>query len=100
MSYAEEIAAALRAIAAARPTLTADAGEHHFQHLSVVLAKLQKRLREQLQVATQAEIAAVIVTLDAGADPTPAQLELIRLWVIGDAGHASASHRGRSSMRE
>jgi len=87
MSYADEITAALRAIAAARPDLTAQAGEHHFQHLSVVLAKLQERLREQLQAATQTEIGGVIATLDAGADPTPTQLDLIRLWVVGDAEH-------------
>ena len=87
MSHTDEIAAALHAVAAARPDLTATAGEHHFQHLSAVLAKLQERLREQLQSATQAEIAAAIVTLEAGADPTQAQLDLIRLWVVGDAEH-------------
>jgi len=74
-------------IAAARPNLSADAGEHHFQHLSAVLNQLQQRVREQIQAATQTEIAGVIATLDAGTDPTPAQLDLIRLWMVGDAEH-------------
>ena len=85
MSYAEEIAATLRTIAAARAGLAASAGEDHFQHLSVALAKLQERLREEVQSATQTEIAAIIATLDTGADPSPTQLDLIRLWVVGDA---------------
>jgi hypothetical protein len=49
------------------------------------LASLDIELREQIQAATAAQVAPLITTLQADGPVGPADLELIRLWLVGDA---------------
>jgi hypothetical protein len=53
--------------------------------LSGALATLSDELREQMQAATAKQLAPLITTLRADGPISPTDLELIRLWLVGDA---------------
>jgi hypothetical protein len=53
--------------------------------LSGALATLSDELREQMQAATAKQVAPLLTTLRADGPIGPPELELIRLWLVGDA---------------
>jgi hypothetical protein len=59
--------------------------EGRLNALSGTLATLDIELREQIQAATAAQVAPLITALQADGPVEPADLELIRLWLVGDA---------------
>lgn len=71
----------LTAMQLARKAMT----DTSFRQSSSVLAEERARLREQIQMKTAPEIAGVINKLRADHEITPADLDLVRLWLIGDA---------------
>jgi hypothetical protein len=69
----------------ATPPVHADTDEGRLNALSIVLARLGDELREQIQAATAAQVAPIISLLKADGPIEAKDLELIRLWLVGDA---------------
>jgi hypothetical protein len=64
-----------------------------FRQAGRLLSEEKTALREQLQAQTAPAIAAVIRKLRAEQDISPAEIDLVRLWIIGDAeGYLSAEN--------
>ena len=56
-----------------------------FNKITAPLVALENDLRELMQSETSEEISAIIGKLETNATITDADMELIRLWVVGDA---------------
>jgi hypothetical protein len=84
MQWSRTVTDQLQQIVALQP-LDSHADEGRFNALSGALASLKSELREQIQAATAAPVAQLIQTLRADGPIAPADLELIRLWIVGDA---------------
>ena len=56
-----------------------------FNKITAPLVALENDLRELMQSETSEEISAIIGKLESNATITDADMELIRLWVVGDA---------------
>ena len=84
MQWAKAVTDLLQRLVAL-PPLDAQADEGRLNALSGTLVSLDNELREQIQGATAAPISQLIATLRADGPIAPADLELIRLWVVGDA---------------
>ena len=59
--------------------------EGRLNALSSALARLSDELREQIQAATAAQVTPIIELLKADGPIEAKELELIRLWLVGDA---------------
>lgn len=59
--------------------------DNGFRQSCSALGDEKNRLREQIQMLTAPEIASIIKKLRHEEDITTADLEFVRLWVIGDA---------------
>ena len=59
--------------------------EGRLNALSGALARLKDELREQIQPTTAAEVTPLISLLEADGPIGAKELELIRLWLVGDA---------------
>ena len=66
---------------AAREAMTADA----FQQSAFGLGRQRTAIRETLQSITSDQILGVLERLAAGAQPSPEDLQLVRMWIVGDA---------------
>jgi hypothetical protein len=86
MQWPQPLKEQLERIAAIRPIDDA-VDEGRLNGLSSALARLDNELREQVQAITAAQVAPLISKLRADGPVGPADLELIRLWVVGDAEH-------------
>jgi hypothetical protein len=73
--------------AVAGQTFDERADEGRLNAISAALAQLDNELREQIQAITAKQVGPLITALEADAPLAPAELELIRLWVIGDADY-------------
>ena len=69
----------------ATPSVDANRDEGGLTVLSGALARLNHELREQIQATTAAQVTPLISRLEADGPIGPKDLELIRLWVVGDA---------------
>lgn len=67
------------------PPVTGQTAEGPLNALSSSLARLDSELREQIQAVTAAQVSALIEKLKADGPVGPADLEVIRLWMVGDA---------------
>jgi hypothetical protein len=67
------------------PSVDAKIDEGRLNALSGTLARLKDELREQVQAATASEVAPLITLLEADGPIGAKELELIRLWLVGDA---------------
>jgi len=67
------------------PSVDANSDEGHLNALSATLARLNDELREQIQAATAEQVTPLISLLEADGPIGVKELELIRLWLVGDA---------------
>jgi len=67
------------------PSVDANSDEGRLNALSAALARLNDELREQMQAATVEQITPLISVLEADGPVGAKELELIRLWLVGDA---------------
>jgi hypothetical protein len=67
------------------PSVQANNDEGRLNALSGALARLTDELREQMQATTAAEVRPLIGLLEADGPIEAKQLELMRLWLVGDA---------------
>ena len=67
------------------PSVDAKSDEGRLNALSGALAGLNQELREQIQAATAAQVTPLISLLEADGAIGAKELELIRLWLVGDA---------------
>jgi hypothetical protein len=65
----------------AREAMTADA----FQQSAFAMGRRKTAIRETLQSITSEQILGVLERLAAGAHPSPEDLQLVRMWIVGDA---------------
>ncbi len=86
MQWPRTVTDQLEQLVAFQP-LDAHADEGRFNAISGTLASLDNELREQIQAATAAPVARLIETLRADGPVGAEDLELIRLWVVGDADY-------------
>jgi hypothetical protein len=62
-----------------------DTEQGAFNKITVPLVSIENDLRELMQSETSEEISAIIGKLESNATITDSDMELIRLWVVGDA---------------
>ncbi|MDQ3137254.1 MAG: hypothetical protein M3Q93_06675 [Gemmatimonadota bacterium] len=86
MQWPRAVTDQLEQLVALQP-LDSHADEGRFNAISGILASLDNDLREQIQAATAAPVAQLIDTLRSDGSVGPADLDLIRLWVVGDADY-------------
>jgi hypothetical protein len=84
MQWPQSVKDQVEQIVAFRP-LDPKTDEGRLNALSAALASLDDELREQIQVATAAQVTRLIDILQADGPVGPADFELIRLWLVGDA---------------
>jgi hypothetical protein len=84
MPWPQPVTDQLQQIATFQP-LDRNTDEGRFNALSAALVSLEGELREQIQGATEGPVTELIHTLRADGPIAPPDLELIRLWVVGDA---------------
>lgn len=87
----------LSELLAARPAVDERTDEGQLNALSGALTDLQTRLREEIQSETAADIANVVTRLESGAELSPRDVELIRLWIVSDADgyvHSENDYQG------
>ena len=83
--YKEQIMAELDKVVSSKQIVDEQTGEGYFNKTTAPLISLEDHLREQIQAETSQQISAIInklVSDDTVADP---DLELIKLWIVGDA---------------
>ena len=83
MQWPPQVREALDRIAGIRLDTQVDEGR--LNALSSSLATLDDELREQVQAVTAAQVVPLITKLRADGPVESADLELIRLWLVGDA---------------
>jgi hypothetical protein len=84
MQWPQRVKDQLEQVVAIRP-LDLKTDEGTLNALSAALARLDNELREQIQAATAAQVTLLIDSLKADGPVGPAELELVRLWLVGDA---------------
>jgi hypothetical protein len=84
MQWPSAVTALLDRIAAA-PPVDVNTDEGRLNALSSALARLSNELREQIQAATAEQVTPLISALRADGSIEAKELELIRLWLVGDA---------------
>jgi hypothetical protein len=84
MQWSHAVKEQLEQIVAVQP-LDLQADEGPLNALSAALASLDDELREQIQAVTATQVMPLIDKLRADGPVGPADLELIRLWLVGDA---------------
>jgi len=62
---------------------TPDAEE--FNRLSSVFQNRKSQIREKIQSMTSKEVKGIVKKLADGEDPTKDEMDLVKLWVVGDA---------------
>jgi hypothetical protein len=67
------------------PSVDTDSDEGRLNALSGALASLSDELREQIQATTAEQITPLISLLEADGPIGAKEMELIRLWLVGDA---------------
>ena len=87
MTFPEEIMRGLDEIASHREKITDETDEGVFNNLTFHLGKLEESVREYTRQSTAEEVTAVIDRLSSGEPLSKDDLEMIRLWIIGDAEH-------------
>ncbi|MEJ2541437.1 MAG: hypothetical protein P8188_15955 [Gemmatimonadota bacterium] len=65
----------------ARRSMTAEA----FQESAFALGRQRIAIRETLQAMTSEQILGVLERLASRQDPSPDDLEIVRMWIVGDA---------------
>lgn len=84
MPWPRAVSGQLDQIVAASPVgPTCDEGKLHA--LSGALVSLDTELREQIQAATASQVVPLLSALKSDGPVGPADLDLIRLWLVGDA---------------
>jgi hypothetical protein len=84
MPWPQAVTALLDQITATPPG-DVNPDEGRLNALSSALARLSDELREQMQAATAAQVTSLISLLKADGPIEAKELELIRLWLVGDA---------------
>jgi len=84
MQWPRAVTDQLDRVIAAHP-LDPSIDEGRLNALSGTLASLDTELREQIQAATAAQVAPLITALQADGPVEPDDLDLIQLWLVGDA---------------
>jgi hypothetical protein len=84
MQWPRTVTDQLDRVIAAHP-LDPSIDEGRLNALSGTLASLDTELREQIQAATAAQVAPLITALQADGPVEPDDLDLIQLWLVGDA---------------
>jgi hypothetical protein len=84
MQWPQRVKDQLEQVVAIRP-LDLKTDEGTLNALSAALARLDNELREQIQAATAAQVTLLIDSLKADGPVGSAELELVRLWLVGDA---------------
>jgi hypothetical protein len=84
MQWPQAVTALLDQITAT-PPVDVNTDEGRLNALSSALARLSDELREQIQAATAAQVTPLISLLKADGPIEAKELELIRLWLVGDA---------------
>ena len=87
MNWSEATVRQLDRIAAAGQSINEDTEEGPYHALSGILVDLGNELREQIQASTAADIERIIRALEADQSLSSSDMELIRLWIVGDAEH-------------
>ena len=83
--YQEKIQEDLKALATKSSTIARDTTLETLQHWSHTFTQLYNDLREGIQEKTKGEMIQVIKQLENNADITSQELDLIRIWIVGDA---------------
>lgn len=76
------------------PSVKANNDEGRLNALSGALARLTDELREQIQATTAAQVRPLIGLLEADGPIGPKELELMRLWLVGDAEYYVNTENG------
>jgi hypothetical protein len=84
MHWPQSVKDQLEQIVAVQP-LHPKTDEGHLNALSAALVSLDDDLREQIQAVTATQVVPLIDKLRADGPVGPTDLELIRLWLVGDA---------------
>jgi hypothetical protein len=84
MPWPQPVTALLDRISAT-PPIDVNTEEGRLNALSSALSRLSDELREQIQAATAAQVTPLISLLKADGPIEAEELELIRLWLVGDA---------------
>jgi hypothetical protein len=84
MPWPQPVTALLDRISAT-PPIDVNTDEARLNALSSALSRLSDELREQIQAATASQVTPLISLLKADGPIEAKELELIRLWLVGDA---------------
>ena len=87
MNWSETTLRQLDQIAAAGQSIDEKTEEGPYHALSLPLADLKNELREQIQASTATETQRIINALKGDRSLPSSDMELIRLWIVGDAEH-------------
>jgi len=87
MSLLDDIRRDLDEIISHKETITEETNAGVFNNLTFLIGKLDERVREYIQQSTTEHAIEVINRLDTEEPLSSEDLDLIRLWIIGDAEH-------------
>ena len=83
--YQDKIKEGVQQVANQSPAIDHNTTIATLQHMNQTFTALYNDLREGIQEKTKAEMIQVIKQLEDNQEITPAEIDLIRLWIIGDA---------------
>ena len=83
--YKDQIIAELDKVISSKQTVDEHTGEGHYNKITAPLVSLGDHLREQIQSETSQQISTIINKLASDEEVINSDLELIRLWLVGDA---------------
>ena len=83
--YQEKVKQGVQQAATQCPTINQNTTLAALQQLNQTFTTLYKDLRESIQECTKDEMASLLSKLQNNEDITSQEIELIRLWIIGDA---------------
>jgi len=83
--YQAKIQEGLQALATQCPTIAHDTTLDALRHWNQTFTQLSNDLREGIQEKTEGEMMQVIKQLENNEDILSQEIDLIRLWIVGDA---------------
>ncbi len=83
--YQEKVKQGVQQVVTQCPTINQDTAIATIQIINQTFTTLSNDLREGIQEKTKGEMIQVIKQLENNEDITSQEIELIRLWIIGDA---------------
>lgn len=99
--YEEQIIEKLNEVIADKQPVDDSTEEGYYHKITAPLVALEDHLREQMQAETSQQISQVISKLESDKEITDSDLNLVRLWLIGDAAaYVQMENDYRSWLRE